>query len=185
LFDWINKLKGENMKKIINPGKININGRLYDVFCRVEIKDGKLSISDVEGPFKSGNCKGSCGQILMGYRRRNPEQEDKRYGYKTDIAEFSNGWNREKWFDFLDIWDDWHLNDMRAGTIRQTAFLKYQKRAGWQYDYTEACEKLKRAGLYEDKGYKYGHGWLKEDLPKKVVDFLMALPETETAPAWV
>lgn len=34
-------------------------------------------------------------------------------------------------------------------------------------------------------GYKYGTAWQKEEVPKDVIDWLFALPETTRRPAWV
>lgn len=34
-------------------------------------------------------------------------------------------------------------------------------------------------------GYKYGTEWKKEEVPKEVIDWLFALPETTIEPAWI
>ena len=34
-------------------------------------------------------------------------------------------------------------------------------------------------------GYKYGHGWLKEEIPQDVIDFLTNLPKSNKVPAWI
>lgn len=34
-------------------------------------------------------------------------------------------------------------------------------------------------------GYEYGSGWQKVEVPQEVIDWLMALPDTEKKPAWV
>ncbi len=67
-----------------------------------------------------------------------------------------------------DIWQKWHLNDTKAGTVKQQAFIDEWKTNN-SYDYTAACEALKEAGLYEDNGYKYGHSWLVDPLPEEVI----------------
>lgn len=72
----------------------------------------------------------------------------------------------------LEIWREYHLNDMKAGTDKQVAYIK-QLRAdgtigkGWQYD--EECLRLKVAGLYEDRGIKWGHGWFCKPLPEELI----------------
>lgn len=109
----------ESLSKVICPGGIKIGAGTYSVYCEIKIKDGKLSISGVEGPFPNGNCAGSCGQIDMGYKHRNDADDDKRYQEKKRLAYFSLGWEEALWFDFLDIWKRWHLNDMRAGCEHQ------------------------------------------------------------------
>lgn len=65
------------------------------------------------------------------------------------------------------IWDEWHLNDLTAGTKRQTNYLKHIKHEG---DYSSQCEKLMSINLYEDSGYKYGAKWLVKPLPKSIID---------------
>jgi transcription elongation GreA/GreB family factor len=71
----------------------------------------------------------------------------------------------------IDIWNEWHLNDMHAGTPEQEAYLK----AGGFKDYGERVAELKKAGLYEVNGYKYGTGWLTRALPATLEDELQAL----------
>lgn len=73
----------------------------------------------------------------------------------------------------LAVWREWHLNNMKAGTPAQEAFLKTRTypRSG---DYlTWACETLRAAGLepdqHEGKPYRYGSAWLKAELPPEIV----------------
>jgi hypothetical protein len=123
--------KGINMKlnKVVRPGMVNDGVRSYSIFCKVKIKEehgiNVLSISGVEGPMVNGNARGSCGQINMCYKHSNPEHDDKRYGEHKVIKVFADGWTSEKWFKFLEIWNDWHLNDMRS-------YCNHQKDLGWR-----------------------------------------------------
>lgn len=71
------------------------------------------------------------------------------------------------------IWQRWHLNDMRAGSPAQEAWLRDNPipEAEYQYPksyYVVACEKLAAAGLNPDNGYSYGHAWNTEVLPEHV-----------------
>lgn len=34
-------------------------------------------------------------------------------------------------------------------------------------------------------GYKYGHGWKKEEVPEDIIEWLFSLPNTAVRPAWV
>lgn len=110
------------MKKIIRIGK----GQSDNVFCKIEFKDGRLSISGVEGPTSNGDCKGGCGQIVMSMT------EEKGYFGRF---EFAPGWNLETARKFIQVWDRWHLNDMRAGCEHQQAIDTSKKvtvtRYGW------------------------------------------------------
>lgn len=111
------------MKKTVRIGSIKPEWtkRSMDVFCKIEIKEGKLSISGVIGPLPSGNARGGCGQIDMEFEHRDTKDNDKRYNepIKADDITFAPGWDKEKWFGFLDIWKNWHLNDMQAGCAHQ------------------------------------------------------------------
>ena len=61
------------------------------------------------------------------------------------------------------LWKRYHLNDLHAGTPVQEYALEhapFPKNA----DYKDRCEYLKSIGLYEVGGFKYGHGWLTEEI---------------------
>lgn len=87
------------------------------------------------------------------------------------------------------VWREWHLNGMNAGTPKQEAKIREYQKAGWKYDYSEACDKLKADGLYEDsvegltctgdwpeavksgtRGYRYGERWVFRKIPQQVID---------------
>lgn len=169
------------MNKIVRIGALQ--GR--DVYCKITIKekDGKqeLSITGVHGPYRDGNSYGSCGQIIMDFK-----EYDHRGSYSIqDIDTSGSLFNLDSVKVLFDIWDKYHLNTMRAGTLKQEAFLSYHEKSGWKYNYKQACKKLKAAGLYDDNGRKYGHAWYYEPLPKSVVECLNALPAADKEPAWV
>lgn len=146
------------MHKIVRIGtRKAYGGRSYSVYCEINIKDGCLSITGVEGPLPSGNCLGGCGQIVMD-------------GLEMDS--YAPGWDAELAQQFAKIWKRWHLNDMKVG-------CEHQRALGWRvYDVhpSEPCPVC---------GYKYGTAWLKEELPQHVIDFLAALPDADRVPAWV
>lgn len=153
----------KDFKKIINP--------FGSTFCKIKFVDGKLSISGVEGPLSNGNCRGSCGQI-------NP----------LEPKALHEGWTFQMLHRLNEIWDEYHLNDMKAGTPEQEAFIKCWKKFH-KYEYTDVCRALKDVGLYEvdldGEPYKYGHKWLSIEVPQDVLEFLFGLPETKKTPAWV
>jgi hypothetical protein len=77
------------------------------------------------------------------------------------------------------LWKKYHLNDMNAGTPRQT---KYLESLGKYKSYNWACEELEKVDLLYDKeykypcnkcgtqknhGYRYGSAWLYREIPKK------------------
>lgn len=107
-----------NISKTIRIGTIKGAGSVY---CKISYKNGKLSISGVEGPLGNGNARGSCGQIILGFK-----EYDKR-GFKSleDITP-ADGWTAERIKQLFDIWHSWHLNDMQAACEHQ--------RANWDID---------------------------------------------------
>ena len=53
------------------------------------------------------------------------------------------------------------------GTQKQEQYIRKHIQT---YDYNTVCEELKKVGLYEDNGYKYGTGWLYEPIPESVLN---------------
>ena len=163
----------EDFVKIVRIGtKKTPSGRYYSVFATISYIDGKLSITGVEGPAKSGNCIGSCGQI-----------ED----YLEGFYNFAKGWSFSKLQTFRKFWREWHLNDMIAGSPRQEAYLNENGRHG----YAENLEDLEKAGLSPDteylhhgKPYVYGSDWLAKEVPAHVLDFLKNLPDADRPHPW-
>jgi hypothetical protein len=177
--------------KVIRVGTVETNrGKWGSVYAKVEFDDnGNLSISGVIAPLPSGNALGGAGQIDMGFAHRNPEDDDLRTDnpIKPEEIRFAKGWDKEKWLDFLDVWKKYHLNDMKAGTPKQEEALRKwrakHKIKEWVYD--ESVKYLKSIGLYNDGGYRYGTGWLREEVPESAIAFLKSLPDTDKKPAWV
>ena len=71
----------------------------------------------------------------------------------------------------VNIWERWHLNDMNAGTMKQEKTLEKCD----SNDYSNRCEFLKEKGLYEDRGYKFGHSWLCDPIPTKDLKEILEL----------
>lgn len=78
------------------------------------------------------------------------------------------------------LWREWHLNDLQAGTEAQRLAVAIAEDAGelnridW---YGSACAALERRGLLTDRGYKYGSKWLVRRLPVSVASEITALVE--------
>lgn len=120
------------MKKVINPCLCDVGGAVLSrAFCKIEFSaDGRLSISGVIGPMRNGDCKGSAGQCVNEIRAGEPTE----------------GWTADMLQKFCDIWDEWHLNDMRP-------YCQHQKELGWDklagktvtlYNYTLSREASKK-----------------------------------------
>jgi len=140
------------LKKTVRIGSRKDVGSIY---AEIKIDEGRLSICGVEGPLATGNARGGCGQILD----------------HLTVDRYAPGWNAETLMRFHDIWERWHLNDMRAE-------CEHQRKRGetWTSHPSAVCP---------DCGYTLGSAWLREELPSYVIDFLTGLPNTDQQPAWV
>jgi hypothetical protein len=192
----------KNFTKVINPYVVRGFSRMgrevdAEVFVKIEFKDGRLSLCGVEGPTRSGDCYGSCGQIS---RNSNP-------------VRLNEGWSPALVEALFAAWSRWHLNDMRAG-------CEHQRELGWKScpghygvdaapceggrALTEAAKIKLGNGRYSsptlnswrcsaDKvghpcpqcGFCYGTAWLREEVPDAVLEFLVGLPDSTVTPAWV
>ena len=142
----------EAFKRIVNPyGK---------VYITIAWNGKRLSIIGVEGPRANGNCAGACGQL------------SKRTNYIC-----TDSWHALMVNQLWDIWDRWHLNDMRAGTPEQERIKCTILAQGIKYEYSDMCKRLTQIGVNPDNGYSYGSQWLHEDVPEEVLETLRSFPE--------
>ena len=83
-------------------------GRTADYTTGEPVPEGTvinvLSITGVEGPLANGDACGSCGQIGM--------HMDEAYLSTIQLAE---GWTMPMVKQLLEVWKNYHLNDMKAG----------------------------------------------------------------------
>lgn len=148
------------MRKTILLGKVDYNqdGRKN---CPAELEiswDGKrFSASGNIWQPNRRDCY-SCGQIV-----------EKVAGYFPDNQLAQR---------ILAVWRDWHLNDMRAGSPAQQAWLNANPVSFMCHEshYTKAGEALAAAGLNPDPNYlhngapyEYGSAWLLEEIPAEIV----------------
>mgnify|MGYP003419988187 CR=1 FL=1 len=162
--------------------KVGTNAERHAVFAIIKWSgDGRLSITGVVGPRKNGDAYGSCGQCVDDIRALNPE--------------------------LADVWERWHLNDMRAGCEHQRADKwderpidpskptnVYGRHCGPNGPETWNMLAWVRRnehpeGLMNEPcpacGYRYGTAWLREDVPADVVQWLHDLPTSDDLPtAW-
>lgn len=98
------------MKKVINPCQCEVwNGKMERAFVEIVFEKGNLSLHGVIGPRVGGNCFGAAGQCVNEIRDGVPIE----------------GWTAEMLKDLCDIWDEWHLNDMKP-------YCEHQKEMGWK-----------------------------------------------------
>ena len=173
-----------DMKKTILAGTVDTyERRAVNVFVTITYDTGRLSITGVVGPKSNGDAFGSCGQIADTLT-----DSTFRPAKNVDTVRLS------------DVWDRWHLNDMRAG-------CEHQRADGWDTRPIDPAKPLRsygkhfpgqrqeswnmltwvRADEHPDGllsrpcptcGYKYGTAWLREDVPSDVLTFLANLPDS-------
>lgn len=137
------------MNKTINPFYLNADGKQVNVYCRIKITDGNLSIVGVEGPYPNGNCFGGCGQIVMSYLENGGQSE-----YPMI---FHDGWDFALWREFLYIWNKWHLNDMRSYCEHQSGWTFSKKLELNIYSWSDKFHKMRNLaadGELSEYGYK-------------------------------
>ena len=96
------------MKKVVNPCVCSTYCGDAQAYAKIEYENGRLSICGVVGPKRNGYCKCSAGQCVDEIRAGRPGVD----------------WNEEMLQKFCDIWDRWHLNDMRP-------YCSHMKELGW------------------------------------------------------
>jgi len=79
----------------------------------------------------------------------------------------------------MPMWKKYHLNGLTAGSKRQEDAIAEWEKCGNKYEYTAACEELKRRHLYTDgkllvdgEPYKYGYAWLFREIPADDLAFI-------------
>ncbi len=201
----------EAFNKTIRPGCIHVfDHKKSDVFCAIKWDGECLSITGVVGPKSNGNCDGGAGQIDMEFAHREKADDDGRYESPIQAGDIDfavNGWDAEKWLDFLDVWKRWHNNNLTPGCEHQTAegwsnrpidpdkpTTAYGKHfSGQQHDSWNLLGWISPRehpeGLLGKAcpicGYKYGTAWKQRDVPEDVLVFLSELPGTDKVAAWV
>ena len=152
------------MKKTIEFGKFAIGNKnrksnLITVDIRLEYKDNSqrnyIDLSEVSGYYELGisasvwnnrrsDCimGGQCLDSLLPYLKNNP-----------------------LFMEIYNIWIEYHLNNIQAGTLSQQEAVK-----DFKGDYKAQCEYLKSINLYEINGFKYGHEWLLKVIPNEIIE---------------
>lgn len=164
---------GENFKKELSFGKVDYDNRgrkINKVTLNVEIRN-KENARDWETLQEVHNVP----EVSMSASIWNGRGTDIVAGGQMvdELVHFFPGNDKIK--RLVAIWEQYHLNDMKAGTRKQTEAIESWTKQGNRYDYTEAVNHLKAIGLYEDNGYKYGHGWLYQPVPESVITEIKTL----------
>ena len=101
---------------------------------------------------------------------------------------------RMLWDRIYKLWQRYHLNGMHAGTPEQEEAVKayHNQHKAVRHDYEGVCNYLKEIGLYEvlytgktsgrmynNEPYKYGHGWIVQDIPEEDIQKIRDLLDWE------
>jgi hypothetical protein len=137
--------------------KVNLDIETRPLSPNREVRDWE-TLETVKEPVElsiSGNCGGHGGQIYDAFE---PTEAQAR---------------------LVEFWKQYHLNGAKSGTRKQMEAIENHQFIHIMYDYKEAVEYLKSIGLYEDRGYKYGTGWLYRSFPQDELEAIIADIERE------
>lgn len=109
----------------------------------VHFTDGKIS-ADVTVSLKNGRLS-ICGTTYSGTKLLKNEKNCIASGQCIDEAAPILP------EQFVEIWDRWHMNDMRAGTVAQTEALHHFKKTLRNLDGDEALAYLSSFGIVTDE----------------------------------
>jgi hypothetical protein len=129
----------QDFTKEVKIGRLKDNHR-YNVFVNIEYNNKRLSITGEESTI-SKRCMRSAGQITL-----NPDE-----------IEYASGWNKKKVERLNEIWNNWHLNDLRAGCKHQRTYWDLNKKVEvFNFTWSKKFHNMrKRAedGLMDKKEY--------------------------------
>ena len=91
--------------------------------------------------------------------------------------------------EMYQVWKEYHLNDMQAGSPRQEGFKLAMKYMGKLTNYDNLVDALLANDLYVDwsyvnpntgeLGYKYGSAWLTKEIPEQVIEMIQGWSDLE------
>ena len=150
------------MEKIINFGKIDANNsgrKINKVEIEINLENDRLSICGSVWNSKNTDIimGGQCLDSLLPYFKHN-----------------------KKFLTIYDLWKNYHLNDMQAGSPNQTAFIESLNLDNHSYEIV--CKELEKHDLlidknyiHNDKPYQYGTAWLFKALPNNINELITSL----------
>lgn len=117
--------------------------------------NGRLSFTGEIGPRRDGNCSGNAGQIVTDL---------------TEIGRFADGWDAAHVYRLVEVWREWHLNDVRAE-------CEHQRKLGWTWT-THPADQCPECG------YRLGSAWLRVEVPEDVLEWVKGLPVATVEHPW-
>ena len=146
-------MQHQKINHIVNIGTVQEGLINYRVRIEVEqrIEDGNVRLSMVG--FVGQRFSGQISSII---REKN----------NGNLISYARGFDPDTVNALLDIWDTWHLNDMRAGCEHQTLLANYLYEQGRDYEHLKTIPALKKCPFC---GYDYGTAWKIQDIPGEVL----------------
>jgi len=94
-----------------------------------------------------------------------------------NITETAPGWTVGKIAKLYQIWKDWHLNDLTAGSPAQEAWIAQSGVRAYQDILEQMPADILHDATYLHNGkpYTYGSAWLRKEVPGDVLEWLRAL----------
>lgn len=179
------------MKKKIDFGKIDFTGngrKAYSCDVTIELREngGEETFRYVNGKKEyTGETTPKYTELAICGEVWNTRHTDIVCGGQCLDEMLKHLRGNPKFVKIYNVWKNWHLNGMNAGTPEQEAKIREWKAEGHKYDYKEVCAMLMDCGLYEveftgktvgrmydHEPYMYGHGWVIKDLPDDVIEFV-------------
>lgn len=143
--------KGKSARHVIFEIELRPLGQTSQDFETLEEVKPDAPVLSICGAYRLGGCPCQTIDTIKGYRSR----------VKAKDLEM---------FDFIiDTWEAYHLNDMHGGTKQQEAILHAVGLEKFATDYSACCAKLDSLDLLEDRGYKFGHGWLYQPIDSETL----------------
>lgn len=165
-------IHGEPVVGFINHHAVTIKIRLESKGSPQKGTDLKMYDSPVELGISAGSWNLSRSDITQGGQMQDTLREE----FDKGNMKLKSSISHDEFKKLLNIWDQWHLNDLNAGTDAQRKILdehendsKYQKLDKF-LDRPRAI--LKDFKSNPDRGYDYGSAWLYRPIPDDVVDFI-------------
>lgn len=166
----------ETIKIKLDLGKIAYSSKnavnLCELTLELTFKDNAINYSTLQPILKENAIRLSiCGNIW------NSSRTDIDCGGQCidTIADYFKG--NAKIQRIKQIWEQYHLNDLQAGTKKQVdAVDKWRKEINLTgYAYREECEYLQSIGLLIDNGIKWGAQWLFMPVPEPTINEIKEL----------
>lgn len=168
--------------RLLPKGKYAAKGYYHRLSCRqlqfdirlqtkvarnyITLEEEPMVCLAISGATYRGGSNCQQGVAIGQYRDRVPPQQ---------LGDFDR---------LMQIWNDYHLNDLTAGTFAQEEALKEWKK-NHKYDYDAACKHLEEINLLVDNEYRYGSGWLCKPIPTEDIAFVQALLEKWKESDWL